>query len=48
MCFHRNHEIEGAAGNVSDCLFVFVCREDIRTANVIAAEEVTCLVIDRE
>ena len=27
---------------------LFVSREDVRTANVIAAEAVTCLVIDRE
>lgn len=26
----------------------FLYREDVRTANVIAAEAVTCLVIDRE
>lgn len=29
-------------------VFMFLSREDIRTANVIAAEAVTCLVIDRE
>uniref|UniRef100_F7G5B2 cGMP-dependent protein kinase n=1 Tax=Ornithorhynchus anatinus TaxID=9258 RepID=F7G5B2_ORNAN len=29
-------------------LLCFLCREDVRTANVIAAEAVTCLVIDRD
>lgn len=34
---------------LSDCVvWSFLSREDIRTANVIAAEAVTCLVIDRE
>lgn len=33
------------------CVCVCVCvihREDVRTANVVATEPVTCLVIDRE
>lgn len=31
-----------------DIMIFSVCREDVRTVNVIAAGEVTCLVIDRE
>ena len=36
---------------VYNSVFIYVlsiCREDLRTANLIAAEAVTCLVIDRE
>lgn len=31
-----------------DIMIFSVCREDVRIVNVIAAGEVTCLVIDRE
>uniref|UniRef100_A0A8B9K017 cGMP-dependent protein kinase n=1 Tax=Astyanax mexicanus TaxID=7994 RepID=A0A8B9K017_ASTMX len=46
--FYMLTPISHVLARVTDVVFCLIHREDIRTANVIAADAVTCLVIDRD